>query len=1024
MTSDRPLVSVIIPTYNCAATLERCLESVQAQTYPNVEILVVDNFSDDGTDRIAAEMARLVQAGPERSAQVNVGARHARGVYLYRTDGDTVLDPAVVQACVDAIEAQGLDAVAVPNGSQGESFWARVRTLERDTYLDDPLIVAARFWKRTAFEAVGGFDETLVACEDYDLHNRLVAAGYRIGRVVPMEVHLGEAGSLWAYAAQSFYYGPSVLRYLRKHPRRGVQQMLPLRPAYLRHWRMLLRQPHLTLALVLLKLVQYAAAALGIAAGGLGLVAGRGHIALPALAALVLVLLSLWALASALPGLGIRTGALGPLLVMGAGLVIWQLVARRRARLQGAPLSWIVLGVSLAFSPLLLILVARSTPWSQASPEGWRTLSSLALAACAGWLTYLAEPALDARAGRAVPAAVVLAAGTAFVVLLSLVGLALLRTFSLSPYDLAVVDQALWASTHGGAGGSLSGLLYSSLYGRSIFGYDAAPALLLLLPAYALGLGGPALLLISQSLALGLGAIALYRLAAGQIGRVPAALVAVAYLACFVTVRLAAGRFFLLTWSVPLLLFALDAYRRRRVLLYYVLATLALACGLDAAWAVAAWGLYLFLVRRHRAHGLVTLLLGAAWLAVAATAFVPFFGGTAGEALGWVAVPKGEALLPWAIGRLFRPDALRYLGALLAGTGLVPLLGAPLLLPALPRLLLTLVADNPSFISLNGRYEITVLPFLFAAAIGGLDWLAARAKEHRWAPPQLPVSVLLLVASLCSAALFAPNVVAVLRHQETTPALEAGRDIVRQISPQATVAAQSPFAVALAHRRHLTILPYAQDPESILFDAFHPNREPDPANYQDILERAFHNPAYGLRTSGYGYLLFERGLDPAAKLETLALVAEPHIQYARSVELTGSIAYLGFDLSATQVQAGEIVYLTHYWQSLRPTPTPYLQLTAYPGAQRFEGIAFGLFPPNEWQPGDVVRHQQMISLPFLPDGDEYEIAVGLWYDEGAPALHSPDQLLGHDVIRIATISAHGGRYEIRPWASPAGGDGQ
>jgi len=124
------------------------------------------------------------------------------------------------------------------------------------------------------------------------------------------------------------------------------------------------------------------------------------------------------------------------------------------------------------------------------------------------------------------------------------------------------------------------------------------------------------------------------------------------------------------------------------------------------------------------------------------------------------------------------------------------------------------------------------------------------------------------------------------------------------------------------------------------------------------------------------------------------------------------------------VQAGEIVYLTHYWQSLRPTPTPYLQLTAYPGAQRFEGIAFGLFPPNEWQPGDVVRHQQMISLPFLPDGDEYEIAVGLWYDEGAPALHSPDQLLGHDVIRIATISAHGGRYEIRPWASPAGGDGQ
>ena len=279
MKDDAPLVTVIIPTHNSASTLEQCLQSVRAQTYPNLEVLVVDNHSQDDTIEIAAKFAEVIQAGPERSAQINVGARKARGFYLYRIDGDMLLEEGVVQACVEAIQEDGYDAITVPNRSRGEGFWARVRTLERDTYLDDPLIVAARFWKRAAFAAVGGMDESLVACEDYDLHNRLVAEGYRIGRVSATEFHLGESESLWDYATQSFYYGPSVFRYLRKHPQRGVRQMIPLRSSYLRHWNMLARQPRLTFGLVLLKLVQYVAATLGIAADILGLVTERNRVA-------------------------------------------------------------------------------------------------------------------------------------------------------------------------------------------------------------------------------------------------------------------------------------------------------------------------------------------------------------------------------------------------------------------------------------------------------------------------------------------------------------------------------------------------------------------------------------------------------------------------------------------------------------------------------------------------------------------------------------------------------------------------
>lgn len=301
MTTEGTLVSVIVPTLNCAATIERCLCSLKAQTYPHIEIIVVDNHSDDGTAQAAAQYATVLQAGPERSAQVNFGARHARGSYLYRIDGDFELDPGVVAACVAAVKEDDLDAIAVPNRSLGDSYWAHVRALERDTYLDDSLIVAARFWTREAFEAVGGFDESLVSCEDLDLHNRLLDAGLKVGRITPGEVHLGEPDSLRAYAVQSFYYGPSVLRYLRKHPRRGTRQMVPLRPSYIRHRKMLACRPRLLLGLIVLKVIQYTAAVAGILAQGFGMADTKGRLAPYAVAALSLVLVASWALANSLP---------------------------------------------------------------------------------------------------------------------------------------------------------------------------------------------------------------------------------------------------------------------------------------------------------------------------------------------------------------------------------------------------------------------------------------------------------------------------------------------------------------------------------------------------------------------------------------------------------------------------------------------------------------------------------------------------------------------------------------------------
>ena len=90
---DTPLVSIIIPTKKSSHTLSSCLQSAVNQTYANIEVIVVDNYSSDATRVVAMKYTKEVFAtDPERSIQSNFGAKIALGKYVYRVDSDFVLD--------------------------------------------------------------------------------------------------------------------------------------------------------------------------------------------------------------------------------------------------------------------------------------------------------------------------------------------------------------------------------------------------------------------------------------------------------------------------------------------------------------------------------------------------------------------------------------------------------------------------------------------------------------------------------------------------------------------------------------------------------------------------------------------------------------------------------------------------------------------------------------------------------------------------------------------------------------------
>jgi uncharacterized protein (DUF362 family)/glycosyltransferase involved in cell wall biosynthesis len=262
--AGKPLVSVIVPTYNSASTLNQCLRSIQEQTYENIELIVVDNLSRDATAQIAKQYnAKFLSKRALRSEARNLGADIASGQLLLFVDADMDLTPQLIQECVQVVERVGFDALMIPEIRIGEGFWAKCRALERITYVGNPLIESIRLVKTRVFKQVAGFDEGLEAGEDWDLHARVEDAGFRIGQVKACIRHHEGYVTLSGLATKRYHYGKSLRSYLRKQSKRAAVQFLPIRMDYIRQWRYLAHDPLHAAGMIFMRAVEYYATALG-----------------------------------------------------------------------------------------------------------------------------------------------------------------------------------------------------------------------------------------------------------------------------------------------------------------------------------------------------------------------------------------------------------------------------------------------------------------------------------------------------------------------------------------------------------------------------------------------------------------------------------------------------------------------------------------------------------------------------------------------------------------------------------------
>ena len=195
MKIKKKLVSVVITTKNEEKHIANCLNSIFNQKIEtiNLEVIVVDNYSTDNTEKISRNFPiKFYSHGPERNSQRNFGLiNSASGDYLVWIDADHIIHPLLLESCAKYIEKnEDVVSLMVPEVILGANFFAKVRRFERAFY-EGTVIDGSRFIRACSFKSIGGFsNDWLHGPDDWDLDLKLS----KLGKIHLLKIY-GDCGT-------------------------------------------------------------------------------------------------------------------------------------------------------------------------------------------------------------------------------------------------------------------------------------------------------------------------------------------------------------------------------------------------------------------------------------------------------------------------------------------------------------------------------------------------------------------------------------------------------------------------------------------------------------------------------------------------------------------------------------------------------------------------------------------------------------------------------------------------------------
>lgn len=233
-------LSVVITTRNEAANIANCIHAFDA-VRDEVEVIVVDNASTDDTKKIAADLgATVLDKGPERCAQRNLGWQMAKAEWVIVLDADMILPQETIKEML-GIAGRGQDlgrktedgrpdlvskvssplAYWIPEIRTGSGIRVKARNFERSFY-DGTCIDALRLFHKSILEKTGGYDESLIAGgEDWELDIRILETGAKCAILKNHLVHNEKQLTLKRMLEKKAYYSKSMTAYQAKwrgHP--------------------------------------------------------------------------------------------------------------------------------------------------------------------------------------------------------------------------------------------------------------------------------------------------------------------------------------------------------------------------------------------------------------------------------------------------------------------------------------------------------------------------------------------------------------------------------------------------------------------------------------------------------------------------------------------------------------------------------------------------------------------------------------------------------------------------------------
>ncbi len=596
--------------------------------------------------------------------------------------------------------------------------------------------------------------------------------------------------------------------------------------------------------------------------------------------------------------------------------------------------------------------------------------------------------------------------------------------------DLGQIDQAIWNTSRGHL------LEFSEGSGQSVRLTDhVEPIFVLISPVFWLWDDVRALLLLQVLFAV-LGVWPLYALARRRLPPWPALAPAVAYLLAPPLQSALLSEFHAIPLVVPFVLWALWAVEAGR-LRAFVLATLLVAAvkeesallaaglGLWAAWQARRRPAGSAERRRWLASGLVMLLGGIVWFAIAVLVIIPPYaarvygqeqsvyfqrygalGNSLTDILGAFLTRPG---LVWAV--ITEPARLRYLFGLLAPFGLLSLAGLDVALLSLPLLLANVLSAYPAQYYGEFHYSAPLVPYLAAAAVYGFGRIGNRFPSSRSRPRvALLLGVWMLVWAVGWYVLmgrgpgggrFEPT--PITAHHRLLPRF------VAQIPAAAAVTATAAVHPHISHRRHAY-----QFPEGLT--------GPAPADFAliDVLTNTDMAPGavraqveamlageWGVVDAADGFLLLRRG----AATKTIPAAFYSFVRGPATAPVPETpLRWQG--VAVADQPRWRQTQVTTYWQvgaAFAPaTVRPWLELRTPAGELLYTWDtlappALVWYPPALWQPGEVIT---ITTVPlFLPR--DWGVVIGV--------VHGPNPFAAGDRLPVAHIVA-----DAAPLRSPDG----